>query len=430
MTTKDKLDDECLNLQSAKMEQPVPDFGPDIRKEFMLKERSVFLNHGSYGGMPKCVHDRQVKYLIELEENPDGWFRNKMYKYLNSTIAVVAEFMGVKKEDTFMIQNITKAANTVLKTFPLKSGDGVLVNTLTYGAVNVATRVTTKAVEGAQTYSFNIDFPIMSEDEIVAKYDEILEKHPEVKLVMVDHIASPTAIVMPVKKIVEVCHKHGKVVFVDAAHIPGQIEADIVDMDADFYAGNLHKWVFCPRSSAFIWRNPNRPHAWFKPLITSHFEHFGIHEAFAFEGTKDDIPYLCAVDGINFLRRLGGVERIRSYCIPLLKEGMAYLEEKWGTKRLNIPENMRAPFQCVIEVPFIRGFSDIDDKPSVTGIFRGRHYELQNLIFDDYDVQVKVLYINKRCMIRVSVAVYSSMGDFEKLAEAVLDLARKRNEGK
>ncbi|WAR31064.1 LCYD2-like protein [Mya arenaria] len=112
---------------------------------------------------------------------------------------------------------------------------------------------------------------------------------------------------MPVKKIVEVCHKHGKVVFVDAAHIPGQIEVDIVDLDADFYAGNLHKWVFCPRSSAFIWRNPNRPHAWFKPLVTSAFEHSGIHEAFAYEGTKDDIPYLCAVDGINFLRRLGGV---------------------------------------------------------------------------------------------------------------------------
>ena len=49
-------------------------------------------------------------------------------------------------------------------------------------------------------------------------------------------------------------------------------------------AGNLHKWVYCPRSCAFLWMNPKRKHAWLKPLVTSAFENDGLSKAFAYEG--------------------------------------------------------------------------------------------------------------------------------------------------
>ena len=55
-----------------------------------------------------------------------------------------------------------------------------------------------------------------------------------------DHITSPTAVVLPVKRITEVCHKHGVVVVVDAAHVPGQLKVDIQDIDADFYTGDYY----------------------------------------------------------------------------------------------------------------------------------------------------------------------------------------------
>ena len=42
---------------------------------------------------------------------------------------------------------------------------------------------------------------------------------------------------MPVKKITDVCHRHDVIVFVDAAHAPGQLQPDISDIDADFYSG-------------------------------------------------------------------------------------------------------------------------------------------------------------------------------------------------
>ena len=43
---------------------------------------------------------------------------------------------------------------------------------------------------------------------------------------------------------------------------------------------------------------------------------------------------------------------------PLLYRGVEYLEQRWGTRRLYIPEHMHAPYQCVLQLPFIRGYSD------------------------------------------------------------------------
>ena len=43
------------------METVPPPFGQSIRKEFMFRENSVFLNHGAYGCVPRCVYNRRVR---------------------------------------------------------------------------------------------------------------------------------------------------------------------------------------------------------------------------------------------------------------------------------------------------------------------------------------------------------------------------------
>lgn len=412
----------------AEDKSDVPAFGSEIRKEFMLRENSVFLNHGSYGSMPRCVHERQVRYLVEMESHPDTWFRYNMYKYLYAAKAKVADFMGVHADDTFLLQNVTKAVNTVMKTYPLKSGDAFLITSLTYHAVNVTTHATVSRVEGAKVVNMDITFPLMDEDSVVEMYETFLTKHPEVKLAVVDHITSPTAVLLPVKRITEVCHRHDVIVIIDAAHAPGQLHVDIQDIDADFYTGNLHKWLYCPRACAFIWMNPNRKHPWFKPLVTSAFDNDSLHDAFAYEGTKDDTPYICTMNGIDYYNRIGGMEKVVGYNTALLKQGVAYLEEKWGVKRLEIPEAMEAPCLRVLYLPFLPGITDRMDLASID-VFKGKvNLGLQRLILDKYDIQVAVVVIQGKLMVRVCAQVYNTMDDFIRLGDAVLDLTQQEND--
>lgn len=412
----------------ADMQDEVPKFGADIRKEFMLREGSVFLNHGSYGSMPRCVHERQVRYLAELEEHPDIWFRYNMYDYLLTAREKVAEFMGIHPEDTFFLQNVTKAINTVMKTFPLRSGDAYMISSLTYGAVNVTTHATVARVEGAKVLTLDIKFPLADEDSVIEMYEQFLQKHPEIKLAVVDHISSPTTVLLPVKHITEVCHRHGVTVVVDAAHAPGQLNVDIQDIDADFYTGNLHKWVFCPRSCAFIWMNPHRKHAWFKPLVTSAFDNDSLHDAFAYEGTKDDTPYICSMHGINYYNRIGGLEKIAEYNSTLLKEGVSYLEKAWGTRKLEIPEYMHAPFLRLLHLPHLPGITDAMES-GPTDVFKGKlNLGLQKLILDRFDVQVAVVVVQGQLMIRVCAQVYNTMEDYIRLGQAVLTLTKEKSD--
>ena len=66
---------------------------------------------------------------------------------------------------------------------------------------------------------------------------EFLDHHSGITFALVDHITSPTAVVMPVKQIVEVCRERGVKVMVDAAHSPGQLPLDVRDLGAEFLTG-------------------------------------------------------------------------------------------------------------------------------------------------------------------------------------------------
>jgi selenocysteine lyase/cysteine desulfurase len=68
--------------------------------------------------------------------------------------------------------------------------------------------------------------------------------------------ASVPGIILPVKELIHECHKRGILVMIDGAHCPGHIDIDMADVGADFYVGDLHKWLFNPRGSAFLWAKP------------------------------------------------------------------------------------------------------------------------------------------------------------------------------
>ena len=50
---------------------------------------------------------------------------------------------------------------------------------------------------------------------------------------------------LPVKELISVCRRHGAMVLVDGAHAPGQIDLDLENLGADFFAGQHALHVTC-----------------------------------------------------------------------------------------------------------------------------------------------------------------------------------------
>ena len=171
-----------------------------------------------------------------MENCPDEWFFLKLKtKWFEST-KKVAEAVGCNPANLVFTRNVTEALNCVIKSISLSRNDAILITNHTYGAIkNTVDYYTTKA--GAQIVIVDISFPIANERDICDLYANVLADNPHIKLAVIDHITSCSALVFPVEDLVKICKKHGVLTLVDGAHAPGQIPLDIEKIGADFYGG-------------------------------------------------------------------------------------------------------------------------------------------------------------------------------------------------
>lgn len=214
-------------------------FGREIRESlFCLDREAAFTNHGSFGTVPRPVLDAHMDLLRKVESQPDAWFRRTLKPLYFQACEAAAKFIGASREEVVLVENATTAVNIIVRGLKLSPADGILATTFTYDACKNAVKVACKDA-GAESHFMEIKVPIVSPESIVQQYTDYLDQHRNVSFVLVDHITSPSAVVMPVKEIVRVCHERGVVVMVDGAHAPGQLPLDMKDIGADYYTGIL-----------------------------------------------------------------------------------------------------------------------------------------------------------------------------------------------
>ena len=62
--------------------------------------------------------------------------------------------------------------------------------------------------------------------------------HVQHTFVFSDHITSPSALVLPIKDIIQVCKEHDVLTMIDGAHAIGQLNLNLRELGADFYTGD------------------------------------------------------------------------------------------------------------------------------------------------------------------------------------------------
>jgi len=132
-----------------------------------------------------------------------------------------------------------------------------------------------------------IRFPT-TEEQILKAFQDVVEREVAGSfcLATFSHISSMPAVIFPVKQLTLYLHSKGIPVLIDGAHVTGQIPLDISSLDPDFYLGNLHKWLYSPKTSAFLYVKKQLQPLVFPSFISVYFEP-DFQKEFSWQGTQD-----------------------------------------------------------------------------------------------------------------------------------------------
>ena len=378
-------------------------FTPGTRGDFPLDPSLVFLNHGSFGSCPGPVRAYQRELQDRLERDPVLFFLKDLEPLLDETRAVLGKLVGAAPGDLGFVPNATHGTNAVLACYPFAAGDEILITNHGYNAVNNAARRWAE-LRGASVKVASFPFPIASADEVLSGITAAIT--PRTRLVIVDHVTSPTGLVLPVGPIIAACKERGVDVLVDGAHAPGMLPLDITALAPAYYTGNLHKWVCAPKGAAFLWVRPDKQ-ASFAPLVTSHGRNTQR------EGRSLYLQELDWMGTDDPSARLA-VPRALAYLATLHADGLPGVMRENRALALAAQARLAEHLRVAIPAP-----PDMIGSMAALPLPESAPRDLETRLYERHRVRVPVFPFGDRLLVRVSAQRYNSMSDYDALAKAL-----------
>jgi isopenicillin-N epimerase len=230
------------------------------------------------------------------------------------------------------------------------------------------------------------------------------------RLALIDHVTSPTALVLPVDRLVSELRGRGVETLVDGAHAPGMVPLQLSRIGAAYYTGNAHKWLCAPKGAAFLHVRPDRQQD-LHPTVISHGYGAGFQAEFGWTGTCDPTPWLCIPESLKFIGGLlpGGWPEVMARNRRLALEARALLLEVLGLEA-PCPESMIGSMAS-IPLPAAGAGAASFDRQTLHDWFRARGVETW-------------LYFQPVPLLRLSAQLYNHLGQYRQLSELLVEYLR------
>ncbi len=402
-------------------------------RHWRLDPAVTFLNHGSFGACPGVVLDVQREWQDRMEAEPVRFLARELHGHLAASRAALGEFVGADPDDLAFVTNATGAVNAVVRSLAFSPGDEILTTDHEYNAVlNVLRHVAKR--DGARVVVVGLPFSGRSADDVVERVLGAVTART--RLAVISHVTSPTALVLPVDRLIPSLAERGIDTLVDGAHAPGMLPLDVDRLGAAYYAGNLHKWVCAPKGAAFLHvRRDRQPDVRAGTISHGANSLVGARSRFRLEfdwqGTLDPTAWLSVPAALAFVGGLveGGWPGAMARTHALTLEARDALVTVLGEDGAATPNEMLGSMTAVTMPedgplggpPMADQSSPLDADP------------LQTVLFDRFGIELPIVgwpvpAVEStepiRRVLRVSTALYNDADDIARLVAALGELNR------
>jgi selenocysteine lyase/cysteine desulfurase len=300
------------------------DFWTSLRNQYQLNPAYINLENGYYNLMPKPILEEYLMQLQNMNYEASFYKRTKMTDDKVMVRETLAQFVGCEKEELIITRNTTEAMDTVICGMDWKAGEEAIMAEQDYGAMLDMFKQQAKRY-GMINKIISIPNHPKNDEEIVALYENAITKNT--KIIMLSHMINITGQLLPVKKICDMAHAKGVKVLVDGAHAIAHFDFKIRDLNCDYYASSLHKWLSVPLGAGLLYVQKNNIEGLW-PLLGENgyalndirkLNHTGTHPMH----TELTIPF-----AINFYNTIGAKRK---------EERLQYLKQYWTSKVASNP---------------------------------------------------------------------------------------------
>ena len=377
------------------------DFWEGIRKGYKLKPDYINLENGYYCFLPQATLEHYIQHVREVNYQGSYYMRTVQWENKKAMGAKLAAMAGCTVDELIITRNATESLDMVIGGMSWQAGDEAVMAEQDYGAMLNHFKLMKRRYNIVNKVVSVPKHP-KSDEEIVALYANAITD--KTRLLMVCHMINITGHILPIRKICDMAHAKGVPVLVDGAHAFAHFSYAISDLNCDYYATSLHKWLSVPLGAGFLYVKKGKANTvW--PLLAEEegdpndiyqLNHIGTHPV------HTDLAIANAIDFHNLIGSQRKEERLR------------YLQRYWTDQVRDVPNVVvNTPVEpkrsCGIANVGIKGMSPKDLAETLM-----KRYKIFTVAIDGANVQ--------GC--RITPNVYTTPAELDVFVAALKELSR------
>jgi isopenicillin-N epimerase len=290
-----------------------------IQRAFTIDRSIINLNSGGVSPSPAVVHDALKRHL-DLSNAGPSYFMWRVQEPQRETVRHrLARMFGADPEEIAITRNASEGLQICQFGFDLKAGDEVLCTDQDYGRM-ITTFKQRARREGIVLKTFPVPVPCDDPAAIAGLFERNVTQ--KTKLILMSHVINLTGTILPVKEVAAFGRARGIPVIVDGAHGFAHFPFKHADLECDYYATSLHKWLFAPVGCGMLYvRKAMIPGLW--PLMAADEKQTADIRKFEEIGTHPAANALAIAEAVAFHEGLGAERKV---------ERLRFLRDRWANR--------------------------------------------------------------------------------------------------